>query len=185
MAITINGNGTISGYTPTTISGTLSGSNMPSGSIIQTVVGTNGYSTSAQVDLTGSVSSPTFLDSNCKVTITPIFSNSKICIIWSAQLRVANSSKAFVGVYYSPNSDMSSPTVIEKSRGSNNNLDEAYRINDDTYTTWASWSRIAWDETISNTNTRYYNIGGYAASGNAYYGDNGVALQIMAQEIKV
>ena len=153
------------------------------GNIIQTVVGTNGYSTNSTVDLTGSVTSPTFLDSNCKVTITPKRSNSKILLTWSAQIRVANSSKGFVGVFYSSNSNMSSPTVIEKSHGSNNNLDEAYRENDDTYTAWASWSRIAWDETISNTNTRYYNVGGYAASGNVYYGDNGVALQLMAQEI--
>jgi hypothetical protein len=36
MSVTINGNGTITGYTPTTISGTLSGSNMPDGTILQT-----------------------------------------------------------------------------------------------------------------------------------------------------
>ena len=185
MSITINGNGTITGYTPATISGTLAGSNMPSGSIIQTVVGTNGYKTTAGPDLTGSVSSPTFLDSDCKVTITPIFSNSKICITWSAQLRIGQGCKAFVGIYYSPNSNMSSPTVIEKSRGANNSLNETYRENDDTYTTWSSWSRVTWDETVSNTNTRYYNVGGWADQGNAYYGDNGLALQIMAQEIKV
>ena len=35
MAITINGSGTITGYTPTAISGQLTRSNMPSGSIIQ------------------------------------------------------------------------------------------------------------------------------------------------------
>ena len=35
MSVTINGNGTITGYTPTTISGQLAKSNMPSGSIIQ------------------------------------------------------------------------------------------------------------------------------------------------------
>ena len=153
------------------------------GNILQTVVGTNGYSTNSTVDLTGSVTSPTFLDSNCKVTITPKRSNSKILLTWSAQVRIANSSKGHIGIFYSANSNMSSPSVVEKSHGGNNNLDEAYRNNDDTYTQWSSWSRIAWDETISNTNTRYYNVGGYAAAGNVYYGDNGVALQIMAQEI--
>ena len=35
MSVTINGNGTISGYTPTTISGTLAATNMPSGSVLQ------------------------------------------------------------------------------------------------------------------------------------------------------
>ena len=153
------------------------------GNILQTVVGTNGYSTDSTVDLTGSVTSPTFLDSNCKVTITPKRSNSKILLTWSAQVRIAPSSKGHIGVFYSANSNMSSPSVVEKSHGSNNHLDEAYRNNDNTYTQWSSWSRIAWDETISNTNTRYYNVGGYASAGNVYYGDNGVALQIMAQEI--
>ena len=186
MSVTINGNGTITGYTPTTISGTLAASKLPAGSIIQTVVGTNGYATTSGPQISStSVSNPTFLDSNCKVTLTPLFSNSKICLIWSAQLRIGQGCKAFAGIYYSPNSDMSSPTVIEKSRGSQNNLNETYRENDDSYTSWSSWSRVAWDETVSNTNTRYYNVGGYASQGSAYYGDNGLALQIMAQEIKV
>ena len=37
MSITINGNGTISGYTPTTISGQLAATKMPAGSIIQVI----------------------------------------------------------------------------------------------------------------------------------------------------
>ena len=155
-----------------------------SGNIIQTVVGTNGFGTGATVDISsGSITNPTFLDSNCKVTITPKRSNSKILITWSAQIRVNASSYGFVGVYYSPNSNMSSPTVVEKSHGPNNNLIESYRENDSSNTSWSSWSRIVWDETISNTTTRYYNVGGFAGGGNIYYGDNGVALQLMAQEI--
>tara|TARA_Y100000052_G_C2919439_1_gene67327 strand:- start:128 stop:661 length:534 start_codon:yes stop_codon:yes gene_type:complete len=152
------------------------------GNILQTVVGTNGYSTNSTVDLTGSVTSPTFLDSNCKVTITPKRSNSKILLTWSAQIRKNASTYGHVGVYYSPNSNMSSPTVVEKGAGPNT-LTETFRSADSAAAQWSSWSRIAWDETISNTNTRYYNVGGFAGGGNLYYGDNGVALQIMAQEI--
>ena len=152
------------------------------GNIIQTVVGTNGYSTDSTVDLTGSVTSPTFLDSDCKVTITPKRSNSKILLTWSAQIRKNASTYGHVGIYYSPNSNMSSPTYVEKGAGPNT-LTETFRSSDSSSAQWSSWSRIAWDETISNTNTRYYNVGGYAASGNVYYGDNGVALQLMAQEI--
>ena len=37
MSITINGNGTITGYTPTTISGQLAATKMPTGSVIQTI----------------------------------------------------------------------------------------------------------------------------------------------------
>ena len=185
MTIVFNGTNNSINLGGTVFSGNASGlTDAPAGTILQTVIGTNGESSSNLVDLTGSLSSPTFCDSNCMVTITPRQSNSKICISWSAQLRIGNSAYGHVGVYYSPNSNMSSPTAIDKARGPNG-LQEAYRSNDGTYTDWSSWSRIAWDETISNTNTRYYNLGGYAAGGNIYYGDNGVALQIMAQEIAV
>ena len=185
MSVTINGNGTISGYTPTTISGTLSGSNMPSGSIIQTVVGTNGYKTTAGPDLTGSVSSPTFLDSDCKVTITPIFSNSKICITWSAQLRIGQGCKAFVGIYYSPNSNMSSPVILDPVRGASRN--ESFRLNSNDADAHNFWTitQTTWDTTVSNTNARYYSVGGYRSNNeNIYYGDQGVGLTMMAQEIK-
>ena len=175
MAITIHPDGRVEGSGASNFGS--------SGQVIQSVIGTNGESTNNLVNLTGSVTSPTFLDDNCKVTITPQRSNSKILITWSAQIRVNASSYGFVGVYYSPNSNMSSPTVVEKSHGPNNNLIESYRENDSSNTSWSSWSRIVWDETISNTTTRYYNVGGFAGGGNIYYGDNGVALQLMAQEI--
>tara|TARA_R100000734_G_scaffold18953_1_gene17205 strand:+ start:1138 stop:1656 length:519 start_codon:yes stop_codon:yes gene_type:complete len=154
-----------------------------SGQIIQTVIGQNGQSSSSSNDITGSVSSPTFLDSNCKVTITPKRSNSKILLTWSAQIRQNPNSYGFVGVYYSSSSAMSSPTPVEKYRGASYN--ETYRNNDGSYHAWDTWSRIAWDETITDTNTRYYNVGGYATAGNIYYGDHGVSLQLMAQEIAV
>ena len=78
---------------------------------------------------------------------------------------------------------MSSPSVVEKYRSGN--INETYRTVDSSHYMFQSWSRSCVDETVSNTNTRYYNVGGYAASGNVYYGDNGVALQLMAQEISV
>ena len=181
MAITLHPNGKIEGIDNTNFNTSLS-----SGHIIQTVVGTNGTTSSGSVTITSSTaSSPTFLDSNCKVTITPKRSNSKILITWSAQIRVNPSSRGHFGAYYSPNSDMSSPTAVDKARGSS--LDESYRTvggASDSYI-FASWSRIAWDETVSNTNVRYYNVGAYKSAGDMYYGDNGCALQLMAQEILV
>ena len=154
-----------------------------SGNIIQTVIGANGETSSSAKDITGSVSSPTFLDSGCMVTITPKRSNSKILLTWSAQIRQNPNTTGFVGVYYSSSSNMSSPTPVEKYRGSNYN--ESFRNNDTSYHMWESWSRVSWDETINNTTTRYYNVGGYVNSGNIYYGDHGVSLQLMAQEIAV
>ena len=50
MSVTINGNGTITGYTPTTISGQLAATKMPAGSVIQTInnVATDVISLTAQ-----------------------------------------------------------------------------------------------------------------------------------------
>ena len=184
MTIVFNGITNSINLGGTVFSGNASGlTDAPAGTILQTVIGTNGESTGNLVDLTGSLSSPTILDSNCTVTITPRQSNSKICITWSAHIRVNATTNGHIGVYYSPNSNMSSPTVVAKSRGSS--LAETFRSSDSSSAQWSSWSRIAWDETISNTNTRYYNVGGYAGNGNLYYGDNGLALQIMAQEIAI
>ena len=44
---------------------------------------------------------------------------------------------------------------------------------------------VTWDSTVTNTNTRYYNVGGYESAGSLVYGDHQIALQIMAQEIAV
>ena len=185
MTIVFNGTTNSINLGGTVFSGSASGlTDAPAGTILQTVIGTNGESSGSLVNLVSAdIDNPTILDSNCKVTITPRQSNSKICITWTAQIRISTSSEGYVGVYYSASSDMSSPSLIEKKRGSV--ITETYRNNDGSHTIWHAWSRVAWDETISNTNTRYYNIGGMNSAGNLYYGDNGTALQIMAQEIAV
>jgi len=181
MAITLYPNGKIEGINNANFN-----SSLPSGHVIQTVVGTNGESGSSVTITSSTSTAPTFLNSNCKVTITPQRSNSKILLTWTAQIRLNPSSMAFFGVYYSANSNMSSPTIVEKVSGGS--LDETYRtVNNSNYNNYMfeAWSRIAWDESISNTNVRYYNVGGYKSAGDCYYGDNGVALQLMAQEIAV
>ena len=184
MAVTINGNGTITGYTPTAVSGTLTASNMPSGSIIQTVIGASDNTNASSVDITSSTAtSPTFFNSACNVALTPQFSDSKILITFTAQIRLNPDAEGYVGIYYSPNSNMSSPTVVEKSHGPNNNLNESYRTVQNDHYMFHSWSRMCWDETITNTNIRYYGVAGWAAAGTMVYGDNGLALQLMAQEI--
>ena len=185
MTIVFNGTTNSINLGGTVFSGNANGlTDAPAGTILQTVIGTNGESSSSIVNLVSAdIDNPTILDSNCKVTITPRQSNSKILLTWSAQIRLSAGCEGYVGVYYSANSDMSSPSLVEKKRGSS--ITESYRNQDSSNTFWSAWSRVAWDETISNTNTRYYNIGGMNAGGNLYYGDNGVALQIMAQEIAV
>ncbi len=152
-----------------------------SGNIIQTVFGTNCGGSGSSINIGGSVSSPTFFDSNGKVTITPKRSNSKIILTWTAQVRVNPATYGYVGVFYSSSSDMSSPTTVESYRGGSFN--ESYRtVQSDSYD-FSVVTNVAWDETITNTNTRYYNVGGYATTGNIYYGDHGTALQLMAQEV--
>jgi len=76
MSITLNGNGTITGYTPTAISGTLTTANMPSGSILQ-VVNTN------KTDLWGCdiTSNQTPIGvSALDCTITTLAANSKLIV---------------------------------------------------------------------------------------------------------
>ena len=102
MPVTINGDGSITGLSvgglgsgvvnDTTLasnavttakiaSGAISGATLPSGSIIQTVIGANGEVNTSSVAISSSdVNNPTFLNSNCKVTITPQFSLSLIHI---------------------------------------------------------------------------------------------------------
>lgn len=196
MSITINGNGTISGYTPATVadggitaaklaSGAITAGALPAGTIIQTVTSLIGSSSSGGFGISSSdVDNPTFLDSDCKISITPTYSNSKIVLTWSAGIRLDPSSYGFFGVYYSPNSDMSSPTVIDLKKGGS--LDETYRNNmSGTSHQFYGWSRMVYDLTVSNTNIRYYNVGAYVKGGGMQYGDNQSALYLMAQEVKV
>ena len=187
MSVTINGNGTITGYTPTTISGTLSGSNMPSGSIIQTVIGASDNQNASSVDITSqNAAAPTFFNSGSNVTLTPQFSNSKIFITFTASIRLDPDAEGYVGIYYSSTSDFSSDVhILDPKRGASRN--EAFRNNDGSGDAHIFWciSQSTWDKTVTNTNTRYYSVGGYKSNNdNIYYGDQGVGLTMMAQEIK-
>ena len=186
MAVTINGNGTITGYTPTAVSGTLTASNMPSGSIIQTVIGASDNTNASSVDITSSTAtSPTFFNSACNVELTPQFSDSKILITFTAQIRLNPDAEGYVGIYYSPNSNMSSPVILDPVRGASRN--ESFRVNSNDGDAHHFWTitQTTWDTTVSNTNARYYSVGGYRSNNeNIYYGDQGVGLTMMAQEIK-
>ena len=171
MAVTFHSDGRIDGFNV---------SSMPAGTIIQTVIASAPQGGSS-LQLSGSITSPTFLHSDAKVTITPSFSNSKILLTWAAQIRLDPNTYGFCGVFYSANSNMSSPSVVEKYRAGN--INESYRTVTGTHYMFQSWSRTCVDETISNTNTRYYNVGGYSTGGTLYHGDNGVTCTLIAQEI--
>ena len=155
-----------------------------SGQVIQTVIGANGEVNTGSVSISsGDVNNPTFLNSSCVVTITPKRSNSKILLIWRAGIRLDPDAQGYFGVYYSPNSNMSSPVLLDKAHGSS--LNETFRNNDGSSDAhiFMPDTGVTWDSTITNTNTRYYNVGGYESGGNLVYGDHQIALQIMAQEI--
>ena len=160
-------------------------SKLPSGTIIQTVTSTIGSSGTGGFGISSSdINNPTFLDSDCKISITPQFSNSKIVLTWSAGIRIDPSSNGFFGVFYSPNSNMSSSTVVDLKKGSS--LNETYRNNmSGSSHQFYGWSRVVYDLTVSNTNIRYYNVGAYVSSGSMQYGDNQSCLYLIAQEIKV
>ena len=196
MPISISGDGTITGIsvgglpdgivdTDMLATGAATGAKLGSGAIVQTVIGANGEANTSSVAIGSSdVNNPTFLDTGCKVTITPLFANSKILLVWRAGIRLDPSGMGYFGVYYSPNSDMSSPVVLDKARGAS--LNETYRNNDSGGNShiFLPDTGVTWDATVTNTNTRYYNVGAYEGSGNIIYGDQQIALQLMAQEIK-
>ena len=180
MTITFHPNGRIDGINNANFN-----SSLPSGHIIQTVTSLIGSSSTGGFGISSSdINNPTFLDSDCKISITPTYSNSKILLTWTAGIRLDPQSTAFFGAFYSPNSNMSSSTVVDLKKGSS--LNESYRVNNSGNAHhFASWSRTTYDLTVSNTNIRYYNVGAYVSSGGAQYGDNQVALYLIAQEIKV
>ena len=117
--------------------------------------------------------------------LTPQFSDSKILITFTAQIRLNPDAEGYVGIYYSPNSNMSSPVILDPVRGASRN--ESFRVNSNDGDAHHFWTitQTTWDTTVTNTNARYYSVGGYRANNeNIYYGDQGVGLTMMAQEIK-
>lgn len=114
MSITINGNGTITGYTPTTISGQLAATKMPAGSVIQVInnVATEVISLTAQqtwtavpgTDQNGSGS--TFC-----VNITPTESSSKFLITY--KLNFAGTSNDVTGfTWYRDSTQLTKATNV-------------------------------------------------------------------------
>ena len=81
MPITLNGNGSITGYTPTTISGTLSADKMPSGSVIQTKFAKSTSSGTWQQSGLGNTASNWDDIPNLSLNITPTSSSSKILVL--------------------------------------------------------------------------------------------------------
>ena len=81
MSITINGNGTISGYTPSTISGTLSGSNMPTGSVVQTKFAKDTSSGNVTNNGLGNTASNWYDLPNLSINITPTSNSNKILVL--------------------------------------------------------------------------------------------------------
>lgn len=198
MAIQINGNGTITGIsvgglpngiinTATLADNAATGAKLASGAIIQTVIGASETSTGSSVEITSqNAAAPTYFNTACNVTLTPQFSNSKILITFTAQIRFNPDAEGYVGTYYSSTSDFSSDVhILDPKRGASRN--ESFRINSNAGDAHHFWviSQTTWDKTVTNTNTRYYSVGGYKGNNEAiYYGDQGVGLTMMAQEIK-
>ena len=69
-----------------------------SGQVIQTVIGANGELNASSVSINSNdVNNPTFINSSCKVTITPKRPNSKILLIWRAGLRMDPNGQGYFG----------------------------------------------------------------------------------------
>ena len=175
MAVTINGNGTVTGLSA------LPSSAMASKTVIQSKC------TPTNTEAQASTSSDTYTDiTGIDLLFTPLFANSTIILItFTAQIRLNPDAEGYVGIYYSPNSNMSSPVILDPVRGASRN--ESFRVNSNDGDAHHFWTitQTTWDTTVSNTNARYYSVGGYRSNNeNIYYGDQGVGLTMMAQEIK-
>ena len=173
MSVTINGNGTITGYTPTSISGTLSGSNMPSGTILQTQKVTT--TSSQQIS-----ANSTWTDTALTLNITPNFSNSLIFL--TLHCRWGNTSSASNGLRLYKDST----TVVD---GNNDFLHNAgYNLGGNRQVEDGSY---AFFDTAGGTSQINYKVQCRVTNGHFTFNGRGgetnspMTAYLIAQEIKV
>ena len=217
MPVTINGDGSITGLTagglpssaltgalPAISGANLTGipaanitaTNMPAGTVVQTVF-KNGTASGSSVQLnSGSMGNPAWFDTggagSSLAAITPIFANSKILVNFMFSLRMSDGNRLGVMAYVANNANMTNLARISDYRGSTGN--ESYR-NATGGTDWHSHALFAVDDGSytgsggqipMSTSERFYNIGYYNASGDGsnYYGDHSQRVYLILQEIK-
>ena len=217
MPVTINGDGSITGLAagglpssaltgalPAISGANLTGipaanitaTNMPAGTVVQTVF-KNGTASGSSVQLnSGSMGNPAWFDTggagSSLAAITPIFANSKILVNFMFSLRMSDGNRLGVMAYVANNANMTNLARISDYRGSTGN--ESYR-NATGGTDWHSHALFAVDDgsytgsggqITMSTSERFYNIGYYNASGDGsnYYGDHSQRVYLILQEIK-
>ena len=217
MPVTINGDGSITGLAagglpssaltgalPAISGANLTGipaanitaTNMPAGTVVQTVF-KNGTASGSSVQLnSGSMGNPAWFDTggagSSLAAITPIFANSKILVNFMFSLRMSDGNRLGVMAYVANNANMTNLARISDFRGSTGN--ESYR-NATGGTDWHSHALFAVDDGSytgsggqipMSTSERFYNIGYYNASGDGsnYYGDHSQRVYLILQEIK-
>ena len=217
MPVTINGDGSITGLAagglpssaltgalPAISGANLTGipasnitaTNMPAGTVVQTVF-KNGTASGSSVQLnSGSMGNPAWFDTggagSSLAAITPIFANSKILVNFMFSLRMSDGNRLGVMAYVANNANMTNLARISDYRGSTGN--ESYR-NATGGTDWHSHALFAVDDGSytgsggqipMSTSERFYNIGYYNASGDGsnYYGDHSQRVYLILQEIK-
>ena len=216
MPVTINGDGSITGLAagglpssaltgalPAISGANLTGipaanitaTNMPAGTVVQTVF-KNGTASGSSVQLNGgSMGNPAWFDTggagSSLAAITPIFANSKILVTFMFSLRIGDGNRLGVMAYVANNANMTNLARISDYRGSTGN--ESYRSSGST--DWSSHTLFAVDDGSysgsggqipMSTSQRFYNIGYYNASGDGavYYGDHSQRIYLILQEIK-
>lgn len=201
MSITINGNGTITGYTPTTISGSITptqingniaASKMPSGSIIQ--VAKNNY-TGAPAAIT--VSNGSTVDLPYTVTITSTLANSKFLITGTVNGE-PNASDHLIGIILKREIGGTSTAInIGDTSGSRSSITaqnmNGYHSNDSASTPSSNALALYLDEPNQAANTAItykYCLIGLGAGASYYLGQtansgNNAAYERMANHITV
>jgi hypothetical protein len=159
-------------------SGVPASSNMPTGSVIQTV---NYSTTSAAVY--ASTSNNSFTTTGFGVSITPQFSNSKILVTVCANGGTAASGSAYWTIYRNNSTNLATGTAPSALSSTRNNLSGASPI--------LPLSMMFLDSPATTSSTTYTVYQFTNAGGNSvYFGApnsdlQSIALSITAQEIKV
>ena len=181
MSITINGNGTITGYDPVPngsitaaklASGAITASTLPANSLVKFANYTNANKSDVTSDTTW-----TKLN-NTEVTFTPTFSNSKLEVMWIYSLMSNGAATYGIGIQ-----------IWKEVSGTHTQLDEQYQYIHFSGSGWDGPGAVttAYVDTISSTADTSYYLKFYKEGGSNLslnYGQDASGMTCIIKEIK-
>tara|TARA_Y100000401_G_C8249493_1_gene187357 strand:- start:115 stop:669 length:555 start_codon:yes stop_codon:yes gene_type:complete len=183
MPITINGNGTITGYSPTVADGSITTSKLASDLAIptsalpaNTLVKYQTYTNSAKSDVSSN-QSWTKMD-NTEITFTPTYNNSKIEIQWHYSMMTNGTQNSGIGIQ-----------VWKEVGGTHTMLDQLYQFMHFAGGGWDGPGQVsnAYCDTVSSTTATSYYLKAYKEGGSNLsinYGEDTTGVIVLVKEIK-